>query len=249
MALASLPGASNFPAGLPAPRRSRTFAAARRHSRFVRFLKFVIPVGSLIAVAAVAAVSLFNPLGRIPGLTVGPISFSGSKIAMEAPRLTGFRKDNKPYEVTAQVAYQDIRKPNVIELKDMKAKLAVDSSGGIANLVAKTGIFDTGKEHLDLKDDIKIWTAKGETVLLKTASVDFKTGSGVSRDPVQIDTPTLSLQADGMEIAENGQRITFTGRVRTTLVRAPEARKSGAAQPGPAGAPAKFSQAETGDRR
>ena len=46
-----------------------------------------------------------------------------------------------------------------------------------------------------------------------------------------------------------GQRITFTGRVRTTLVRAPEGRKSGAAQPGQGSAPTRFTQAETGNRR
>ena len=208
----------------PAPEgRQRTFAAARRHSGFVRALKVVIPLGSLLAVGAVALVSLYNPFGRIPGLTLGPISFSGSKIAMESPRLTGFRKDNKPYEVTAVTAFQDIRKPNVIELKDMKAKLAVDESGSMARLVSNAGIFDTGKEHLDLKDDIRIWTDKGEEVLLKSASIDFKTGTAASREPVLIRTPTLHLEAEGMEMSDSGKTMVFTGRVRTRLTSAPQA--------------------------
>lgn len=198
--------------------RGRTFSAARRHSGIVRILKVAIPLGSVVAVAAVAFVTIYNPFGRIPGLTVGPVSFSGSKIAMESPRLTGFRKDNKPYEVTAVAAFQDIRKPNLIELKDMKAKLATDDAGGVARLVSRAGLFDTGKEHLDLQDDIRVWTEKGEEILLKSASVDFKTGAASSRDPVTVTTPTLRLEADGMDITENGKTMVFTGRVRTRLI-------------------------------
>ena len=202
----------------PGTRRTRTFAAARRHSRVVSTLKVAIPIGALVAVALVVAVSLFNPFGRIPGLTLGPISFSGNKIAMERPRLTGFRKDNRPYEVVATAASQDIRKPNVIELKDMRAKLATDDAGGIAQLTSNSGIFDTGKEHLDLSDNIRIWTSKGEEIFLQTASIDLKAGSAVSRDPVKVRTPTLTLDADGMEMADSGKTLVFTGRVRTRLI-------------------------------
>lgn len=226
--------APDLPTGLAIPRRARSFAAARNHTRVVRLLKFAIPAVSLLAVALLVAWSMFNPFNRIPGLTVGPISVSGSKIAMEAPRLTGFRKDNRAYEVTATAAYQDIRKPNVIELKEMKARLALDDSGAMANLVSRTGLFDTGKEHLDLKDDIKVWTDKGEQVLLRSASIDFKTGTGFSKEAVKITTPTLAVEANGMELADNGQRITFTGGVRTILTREGDAARTGSLKSGKA---------------
>lgn len=239
--------APDLPAGLAAPRRARSFAAARSHSRVVRFLKFAIPAGSILAVAAVFAWSMFNPFGRIPGLTVGPVSVQGTKIAMESPRLTGFRKDNRPYEVTATTAYQDIRKPNVIELKEMKAKLTVDDAGTVANLVSQSGIFDSGREHLDLKDDIRVWTDKGEEVLLKSASVDLKTGSGTSSEPVKITTPTLKLDADAMELFENGKRITFTGRVKTILLRESDTTRTGSTKAG--SMPARVNQADAGSGR
>ena len=207
-------------------RRSRTFAAAHRHSGFVRLLKVAIPLGSLAAVGLVAFVSLYNPFGRLPGLTLGPISLSGSKIAMESPRLTGFRKDNRPYEVTATAAYQDIRKPNVIELSEMKAKLAIDENGTVARLVSKTGILDTGKDHLDLAEDIRIWTERGEEVLLKSASIDLKGGAAVTRDPVKVVTPTLRVEANGAELSDNGKTIAFTGRVRTVMTPAGDRRPS-----------------------
>ena len=43
-----------------------------------------------------------------------------------AAGLFGYRTDNRPYEVTATVAVQDVRKPNVVELSDMKARFATD---------------------------------------------------------------------------------------------------------------------------
>lgn len=237
--------APDIPTGFADMRRARSFAVARTHSRVVRLLKFAIPAVSLVAAAAVVGWSLYNPFSRIPGLTMGPITVQGSKIAMESPRLTGFRKDNRAYEVTATAAYQDIRKPNVIELKDMKARLATDDVGTMANLVSNTGIFDTGKEHLDLKDDIRVWTDKGEQVLLKSASVDFKTSTGFSREPVKITTPTLTLDAEGMEMADNGQRITFTGRVRTVLTR-DDGPRTGSVKPGTAPKPADRAEAGSG---
>ena len=226
---------------------TRTFVAARRHSRVVRLLKIAIPVGSVAAIAIVGLASLYNPFGRIPGLTLGPITFSGSKVAMERPRLTGFRKDNRPYEVVATTAYQDIRKPNVIELKDMRAKLATDDAGGTAQLVANGGVFDTGKEHLDLSQDIRIWTDKGEEILLRTASIDLKAGSAVSRDPVTVKTPTLTLDADGMEMADNGKTLAFIGRVKAKLIPKDDAAKGKA---GTAGGPSgtAIRQAEAGER-
>lgn len=235
--------APEIPTGLAAPRRSRTFAAARRHSRLVRLLRVAIPAGSVLAVALLVAWSMFNPLSRIPGLSVGPITMSGSKVAMESPRLTGFRKDNRPYEVTATVAYQDIRKPNVIELKEMKAKLAMDDSGHMAYLVSRTGILDTAKEHLDLRDDIRVTTDRGEEIRLRSASIEFKSGKGFSREPVRVTTPTLVLDANGMEVAENGQRITFTGGVRTILTRE-DATRTGSVKSG--AAPARVNQAQAG---
>src|SRR5688572_16033217 len=105
-------GLANVPA-----RRSRGFAAARRHSRFVRFAKLAIPVGSLAAILLVGLVAYLDPFRNIPGLTIGKIGVSGTQVTMESPKLSGFRNDSRPYEVTASAATQDILKPNLVEMK------------------------------------------------------------------------------------------------------------------------------------
>ncbi len=203
-----------------APRR-RAYAAARRHSARVRLLKIVIPAGAVLGAAAVGAVAFLDPFRRMDGVTMGPLSVSGTKITMENPRLTGYRQDDRPYEVTASAAMQDVRKPTLVELKDMRGRLATDASGGTARLEAATGVFDTQKERLELKDDVRVRTDAGQEVVLTSASVDFKAGTVVSREPVTVAFPGGSIRADALDVSDGGKVIVFQGRVRSEF-RSPE---------------------------
>lgn len=227
----------------PAPRRARAYLQARRHSARVRLFKVAIPAGAVLASALIAGASYINPLGRM-GLTLGPISVSGTKVAMAAPRLTGFKKDAKPYEVTATAAYQDIRKPHVIELKEMKARLVVDDAGSAAHLTSNIGIFDTQRETLELSEAVRVTTDKGEEALLKSASVDFKTGTVISNEPVKVRMGTGDVEAQGMQIRDGGKVVTFTGRVHALIQR-----DSSEARPDAANTPPKLSQAEPASPR
>jgi lipopolysaccharide export system protein LptC len=206
--------------GRHGPDRSGAYAKAKRHSSRVRLLKFAIPAGALVAGGLVFAATMFKPFGDVSGLSLGNVSLSGTKIAMENPRLTGFRKDNRPYEVTAKAAFQDVRKPGLIELKDVNAKLATDAAGTLANLVSASALFDTAKELLDLSQEIRITTSRGEEVLLRSASVDIKAGTVVSREPVKITTQNGTIEAEGVQVSENGRTVSFQGRVRTQFSRA-----------------------------
>src|SRR5918994_675638 len=124
-----LNGRAEFGAPETAP-RSRAFARARNHSRRVRFFKRAIPLGATLGVVAIGLATWFNPFRNIEGLTVGPVSVSGTHVTMESPRLTGFRNDSRPYEVTASSALQDVRRPNIVELKDLRARIVTDDQGG-----------------------------------------------------------------------------------------------------------------------
>jgi lipopolysaccharide export system protein LptC len=199
------------------PPRERAYAQARRHSARVRFLRRTIPIGTALAFGVVIVLTFADPIGRVSGLTLGPVSLSGTKITMENPRLSGFRKDSRPYEVTAVAAMQDVRKPNVVELKDMKARLVTDERGGAAHLEAAAGVFDTSKEQLELRQDIRVRTDGGQAAQLKSASIDFKAGTVLSREPVTVTFPNGMIEAQGLEVSDNGKVIVFTGRVRTVL--------------------------------
>ncbi len=224
--------------GKAAPRR-RAYAAARRHSARVRLLKVLIPAGAALGALAVGVVAFLDPFRRMDGVSLGPVSVSGTKITMENPRLTGYRQDDRPYEVTASAAMQDVRKPALVELKDMRGRLATDASGSTARLEAASGVFDTQKEQLELKDNVRVRTDAGQEVVLTSASVDFKAGTVVSREPVAVAFPGGSIRADTLNVSDGGKVIVFEGRVRSEF-RPPE----DAPVPGREGqAPARAAQA------
>lgn len=223
---------------------SRDYAAARRHSAWVRWLKIGIPAGSLVAGLVVGLAAYFNPLNRIPGLTLGTVSLSGTKVVMENPRLQGFRKDARPYEVTAKAAFQDIRKPTVVELKEMTGRVGMGGgTGGTAELVSSGGVFDTSRELLELPQPIRITTSRGEEAELRSATVDFKAGTVLSKDAVRIATPNGTIEAEGIHIADNGSTVSFSGRVRTQFNRL----KVAPPDPSTTGAAARVSQASTAE--
>lgn len=198
--------------------RTRAHARAYRHSGRVRTMRRLIPVVAGGAVALLLGY-LFNPFAaQLPGVSVGPVTLAGSKVRMENPRLSGFRQGTRGYEVTADAALQDVRKPSQIELQQMRGHLATDDQGGIARLSATSGLFDTAREALDLKDDIRIWTDKGEEARLRSAAVAFKTGSISSQEPVTVSSARANVKADTLDVVENGKRISFVGNVHVVIV-------------------------------
>ena len=113
----------------------------------------------------------FDPFRNIENLSFGSIGVSGTNVTMESPKLTGFKNDNRPYEVTASEATQDVRKPNLVELKDLKARIVTDDQGGVARLEAASGILDTKKEQMKLREDVWSRTDAGQEVKLRSAFV------------------------------------------------------------------------------
>lgn len=236
------------PTGRSARTAARAYGRARRHSRWVRLFRIAIPIGAAIAIGAVAVIAVFDPFGRMGGLSLGPVSLSGTKITMESPRLTGYRKDSRGYEMTAVAAFQDVRKPTVVELKDMKGRMAMDEAGAQAHLEAVFGIFDSQKEHLELQQGIYIRTDNDQQAWLKSAKIDFKAGTVSSKELVKVVVPGTTVEADALDITDNGKVISFIGRVKTVMENAPTM-PSPFAGSTPDAAPARTSQAEPASLR
>jgi lipopolysaccharide export system protein LptC len=205
------------PALRPAVRSTRAFKKARRHSLWVRFAKIVIPLGSLIGMGAVGFVAYYDPFRKIENLSFGSIGVSGTNVTMASPRLTGFKNDNRPYEVTASEATQDVRKPNLVQLKDLKARIVTDERGSVALLQAASGVLDTKKEQMRLRNDIVVTTDAGHEVKLRSAFVQFKSGAVTSNQPVTVSFGNGVIEAEGLKVTDNGKVMSFEGRVRSVF--------------------------------
>jgi lipopolysaccharide export system protein LptC len=204
----------------PASARSDSepvYRKAQRHSRHVHWLR--IAVLSTIAVLLLAVVaSNYLPSGeiRLPG-ELGKLVIKGTKITMQAPRLSGYTSDARPYEFTATAAAQDIMKPDLVELEQIHAKMGMADNSTV-EMTAPSGIYDMKGNMLTLNDDIAVASSTGYAARLTHAVVDTKTGNVVSDQPVKVKLLNGTLNGKNMEITEKGDVIRFDGGVDMTLL-------------------------------
>lgn len=190
------------------------FASAARHSRLVRILRIAVPVTVVLAMASIVAVSTFlNPFTMIPvKVDSGNLVVTGTKITMESPHLSGFTPDQRPYELWAKTATQDITDPDHVDLNDLKAKVLMEDRSTLL-LDARTGRFDNKQQQLDLHKDIFLRTSTGYEARLNSAFVDMNKGTVSSDDHVDVKLTNGTLTADRLRITEGGDVIRFEGNV------------------------------------
>jgi lipopolysaccharide export system protein LptC len=196
----------------------RVFRTAARHSRFVRFLRLAIPAGIAAIVAILLVATFFNPFRLIPAFPIDPgkISLSGTKIIMELPRVKGFTTDARPYELTARAAAQDLTKPDILEMKDISAQVEL-KDGQHVTIKSINGVYDTKGELLKLNDHIIVNSSSGYEGHLSEATINVTSGNIVSESPVEMKLPNGVLNANRLEVIENGALILFGGGVQMTI--------------------------------
>jgi lipopolysaccharide export system protein LptC len=205
------------------------FRGAARHSRHVRFMRWAIPVAVAVVVVAIVVSTFFNPLRFVYKLPndLGTLVVSGSKITMEAPRLAGVTRDARAYEIQAKAAAQDIKTPNMVELKEIRAKVDMQDKTTV-EMTAVNGNYDTKAELLTLGQKIVLSSSTGYQGILTEAVVDIKKGTIVSEKPVQVKMLQGTLNANRLEVTDTGALIRFGGGVNMMLT--PEALNRGMGQ-------------------
>ncbi|HWJ99230.1 MAG TPA: LPS export ABC transporter periplasmic protein LptC [Xanthobacteraceae bacterium] len=200
-------------------RRERAFRDATRHSRRVHLLRRVLPVLAGIAAILTFLWLWFDPLRYVRELPVqvGALKISGSKLTMEAPKLTGFSKDGQPYSITATSAAQDLTKTSIIELAGIIGKFTSEERGETV-LEAKSGMYDAKDEKMRLFGDVHIRSEQGGyTGVLRDVVGEPKKGQMVSEHPVHVTFTDGNLRSDRVEVFDHGKVAIFEGNVVLNL--------------------------------
>ncbi|MBR0871614.1 LPS export ABC transporter periplasmic protein LptC [Bradyrhizobium tropiciagri] len=212
------------------------FAAAARHSRMVRILRIAVPAAVVLSLAAIVFVSVVNPfralMPNVP-LEMDNLVVSGTKITMESPHLAGFSNDGRPYEMWAKAAIQDVTDPDHVELKTIRAKVAMEDQSTVM-MDARTGFFDNKKQLLDLRQDIFLQSSTGYEAKMTQAFVDINKGNVSSDEHVDVKLLDGTLTADKLRIFNSGELVRFEGNVVMNLDKLGDAPTS---QPEPAPPP------------
>ena len=193
----------------------RAFHAARRHSRRIRSLRILVPGLAVLCLAGFAFWSWLDPFATLPN-PLAKVTVTGSKITMEAPRLTGFTRDARPYELIAKSASQDINRPDVLELQFIQAKMKMPQDA-TAEMTALDGLYDSKKEILTLGKDVVLISSSGYKVWLTDAVVDIRKSHLVTDKPVRVEMLQGKLDAKRLEVSESGALLSFDGGVQMVV--------------------------------
>jgi lipopolysaccharide export system protein LptC len=196
------------------------FAVAARHSRMVRVLRVAVPAAVILSMAMIIAVSIFNPfrllLPKLP-VDMGNLVVSGTKVTMESPHMAGYTPDQRPYEVWAKTATQDLTDPDHVDLKTLRAKVLMEDRTTTVTLDALNGLMNTKDQLLDLHKDIFLQTSTGYEARLSQAFVDMAKGTVTSEEHVDVKLLNGTLTSDKLRITGGGELIVFEGNVVMNL--------------------------------
>lgn len=211
-------GVQSQPAA-PAFQRMDTAAArdVHRHSRFVRILRWVLPLFCLLIVGMFLFSSGILHEFFFPKPPEAQPVIAENAVEMVQPRMSGLDEKKRPYEITAKSARQDVNNPSKVTLENITGSLTLNETDGKVLLKAKSGFLDTEKSFLKLRQDIIITSKQGYTAYLISADAKLKKKHITTKDPVLIEWEDGSINANALEITDNGNVIRFYNRVKVKL--------------------------------
>jgi lipopolysaccharide export system protein LptC len=164
---------------------------------------------------------------------MGNLIVSGTKVTMESPHLAGFSTDQRPYEMWAKAAIQDLTDPDHVELKTLRAKVLMEDKSTVT-LDARTGYYDSKQQMLDLRKDIFLQTSTGYEARMSQAYVDINKGTVTSDEHVDVKLLNGTLTSDKLRIFNGGEVVRFEGNVVMNLDKLGDDNASGQAANEPA---------------
>ena len=195
------------------------------YSRYVVFMKFLLPAAALMLVAAIIVWPQIHVADNSFSIGLSDFKLSARENpSMVNARFVGSDKKSQPFSITADLAKNLLLGKSKIELEMPKADITA-RDGTWMVLTANTGIYNQSGKTLSLTGSVNLFHDSGYEFNTTSADIDLNSGIAKSNAPVKGHGPFGQLVAQGFRIENNGKSIYFTGKAR--LVLHPNAIKGG----------------------
>jgi lipopolysaccharide export system protein LptC len=199
------------------PQRRDALRSADRHSARVRLLRRFIIIGAAVTTAFIAVIALFDPFKRLPvSISVASVHLNGTRVTTEDPKMSGFRRDGRAYEIVASSGIQDLLDTNVTDLVGVKAKVVM-ADDSTARVIAGYGTHDSLHDTMKLRENVHILNASGYEFIMKSVTMNFKSNDMVTDEPATLLLNGARFDADRMSISDDGRKVTFEGSVKSVI--------------------------------
>jgi lipopolysaccharide export system protein LptC len=189
---------------------------ARQAGLRVKIAKYLGIAAGLFGIGILAAFLLqsgffgsFKPKPLPPAEKIEP----PAQISSTASRISGIDKDNQPYEINAQKGVQDQSSASVVHLETVTGVFHRPNNTQV-NLVAKTATYDSKTKAMKLAGDVVFEEPGRYKATMQSAALNLDDKSLVSQSPVRVDIASGTVEADSLEIVDNGKRSLFKGHVK-----------------------------------
>jgi len=210
------PSARDRLGALVLPRQSAFPEALRHTSRVTRLRRWILwGAGGVVGIVGLGL--LISSLRFLPAdLSLARVALKGSRIVIESPKLVGYRKDGRPYEVRAHVGVQDLANPDVFELEQLEVRVENTRDNSIV-MSAEKGVYNRKADRADMTGGVNIRDDKNFDMRLESAVMDLKASMMTSDKPVLLKIDGGEVTAHSVEFSQKERRASFAGGVHSVL--------------------------------
>ncbi len=190
----------------------------RGYSRFIRWMRLVLPLIALTITAIVFAWSNMSDENIVPVQEQTKAPKTIGKNELLNPRFESTDEKKQPYTITARRALQGETNEDLILLDEPLADILLNSGNWVA-LEARQGAFRQDNQRLLLKGNVRLFHDRGYQMETAQLQLDLEKNTAWSEEAVYGQGPAGTLEASGLKANSSTGVLVFLGPAKLILNR------------------------------
>ncbi len=187
--------------------------AAARRARLAPMLSgAALALGLGLIILFFAQAGFFSAL-RPASKPAPPTVEMPEQIAGSFARISGFDRENQPYVITAKKGYQDKETVDLIHMEGLTGTFQ-RKSGQSLELFSNAGLYNAKVKEMHLDGNVRIVENGRFTATMAKAHVELEKKNLVSDVPVVVEMEAGTIQANGLQVSNDGNNIKFLNGVK-----------------------------------
>ncbi len=185
-----------------------------RRRLLINLTKYILPVVALILLGLIALWPDIRTAATKAQMSIANVSGEVEGGKLVDARYNGIDQNGRPYTVTAATAWQVTA--DRVDMTLPKGDIALEN-GNWLMLTSKNGTFIQRTNQLDMVHDVTLYRDDGTVMHTEGAIIDMKAGAVAGTQPVHVEGPFGTLDAQGFTVLDKGTSIDFQGPAHVLL--------------------------------
>lgn len=198
------------------PISPKTFEGARRHSRFVRLMKLVLPLAAFAIAAALGVLMVIYQPDDSMTVTFSDSPTLQNDRRMLQPTFSGSLPDGQDFRLHAESAEHSPDSTTRVMLTSLNGEMRLKDETGVT-LQSARGLLELDDHRVSLFGDVTVRSDHGYVLRTEKVLVNIEEHSVQGDQPVEAEGPMGTVRADRFLVENNGETVRFEGSVVMTI--------------------------------